>query len=142
MKKAWIENNIVRDVVSGNPFDMFHSDIAVHYDTDVPDGTVQGATLVDGEWVNPVVEQVVEATESKTKVGAIEYKLLFTSLERLAIKTSNDPIIQDLYEITNDPRLTEIDLSLKSTKDSIAYLVSVGVLTQDRAEQILRGDPA
>lgn len=78
----------------------------------------------------------------KTKVGAIEYKLLFTAQERLAIKTSTDPIIQDLYEITNDTRLTEIDLSLKSTKEAIAYLVSVDVLTQERADQILRGEPA
>jgi hypothetical protein len=77
--------------------------------------------------------------EKSTEVSPIEFKLLFTSSERIAIKSSNDPIVQDFYDITSDPRLTKVDLGLDSTKNAIAYLVSVGILTQERADAILAG---
>ena len=145
MKKAWIENNTVRDVANGNPAELFHPDIAAHYDTDVPDDVVQGATLVDGVWVNPAPVEPVTPEPTPTeapKVSPIEFKLLFTSGERVAIKSSTDPVVQDFYEITNDPRLTHVDLGLKSTQDAIAYLVHVDILTQVRADAILAGTPA
>lgn len=53
MPFAWIENNRVRDICQGDPAECYHPDIAKHYDTDVPEGTITGAELVDGEWVNP-----------------------------------------------------------------------------------------
>jgi len=52
MKKAWIENSVVRDVCEGNPAELYHPDIAAHYNTDVPDDIKAGASLVDGNWVN------------------------------------------------------------------------------------------
>jgi len=52
MKKAWIENNVVRDVCEGNPAELYHPDVAVHYSTDVPDDIKNGATLQNGVWVN------------------------------------------------------------------------------------------
>jgi hypothetical protein len=142
MKYAWIENNTVRDIANGNPADLFHPDIAAKYDTQVPDDIIAGATLVDGVWVNPApVEPVTPEPTAPVAptVGPIEFKLLFTSGERIAIKTSTDPIVQDFYEITSDPRLTHVDLGLKSTQDAIAYLVSIGILTQERADAILSG---
>lgn len=60
MKKAWIENNVVRDVAHANPADIFHKDVAKLYDTDVPDDTMPGAALVGGAWVNPVPVEPVE----------------------------------------------------------------------------------
>jgi hypothetical protein len=53
MPHAWIENGAVRDVCHGIPTECYHPDIAKFYDTEVPPGTENGATLVDGEWVNP-----------------------------------------------------------------------------------------
>jgi hypothetical protein len=145
MKYAWIENNTVRDITNGSPTELFHPDIAAKYDTQVPDDIVAGAALVDGVWVNPTpIEHVEPVTPEPTvteapKVSPIEFKLLFTSPERIAIRTSTDPIVQDFYEITSDPRLTHVDLGLKSTKDAIGYLVSVDILTQERADVILTG---
>ncbi len=52
--KAWIENNAVRDVANGDPAELFHPAIAALYDTEVPAGTLSGATQVGGAWVNPV----------------------------------------------------------------------------------------
>jgi hypothetical protein len=145
MKYAWIENNVIRDIANDNPAELFHADIAKYYDVEVPDYVLNGATLADGAWVNPApIEYVASApipTEAP-KVSPIEFKLLFSSTERIAIKTSIDPIVQDFYEITSDPRLTHVDLGLKSTKDAIAYLVGIGVLTKDRADTILAGKTA
>jgi hypothetical protein len=53
MKKAWIENNRVRDIAPGEPADIYHPDVAVLYDTEIPDDIVAGAELVDGVWINP-----------------------------------------------------------------------------------------
>jgi hypothetical protein len=55
--KAWIENNTVRDVCHSDPTTCYHPDIAAYYDTDVPNGTVGGATLIGGVWTNPVVPE-------------------------------------------------------------------------------------
>lgn len=51
--KAWIENGVVRDVCSGDPNERYHPDIAAFYDTDIPEGIVNGATQINGVWVNP-----------------------------------------------------------------------------------------
>lgn len=53
MKKAWIENNRVRDIAPGEPTDIYHPDVAVLYDTEIPDDIVPGAELIDGVWTNP-----------------------------------------------------------------------------------------
>lgn len=53
MKKAWIENGVVRDICPADPALSYHPDVAAFYSTDVPDATVNGATLVEGAWVNP-----------------------------------------------------------------------------------------
>jgi hypothetical protein len=142
MKYAWIENNTVRDIANGSPAELFHPDIAAKYDTEVSDDVIAGATLVDGVWVNPTpVEPVIPepTTPEAPKVSPIEFKLLFTSPERITIRTSTDPIVQDFYDITSDPRLSHVDLGLKSTQDAIAYLVSVDILSQERADVILTG---
>jgi hypothetical protein len=53
--KAWIENSRVREVATEAMVAMFLPIAAQHFTTEVPDGVVQGATMIDGEWVNPVV---------------------------------------------------------------------------------------
>ena len=144
MKKAWIENNVVRDIANGNPAELFHPDIAVNYDTDVPDDIIVGATLENGVWVNPAPIEPPETTEPVVeykKVTPIEFKLLFTSTERIAVKQSTDAIVQDFYELTNDPRLNHVDLGLKSTQDALAYMVSIGLITDERKAEILAGNP-
>ena len=52
MKKAWIENDTVRDVAHDDPNLIFTPEVAAFYDTDVPDNVYSGATLIDGEWKN------------------------------------------------------------------------------------------
>jgi hypothetical protein len=63
--------------------------------------------------------------------------MLFTLQERVAIKNSTDEIVKELNDLANDSRLTEVDLADKNTVDGVTYLVSVGILTAERAAQIL-----
>lgn len=142
MKKAWIENERIRDVALGNPEELYHSEIAKLYDTNVPDDAENGDGWVNGTLVKPVVPEPVDPPAPVVvppKVSPVEFKLLFTAPERVAIKASTDPVVQDFFEIVNDPRLTYVDLGLQSTKDAIGYLQSKGLLTAERAAVILTG---
>ena len=81
----------------------------------------------------------VEVVVPDIKVSPIEFKLLFTSAERIAIKEERvtDPVVDDFYSIVEDPRLTEVNLSLTSTKNAIDYLVSKGLISNTRKNEIL-----
>lgn len=144
MKKAWIENGRIRDICQGDPIELYHQDIAKFYDTDVSDEAANGDGLVNGLLVKPEMTAPFTLEPSEPvypKVSPVEFKLLFTSQERIAIKTarSTDPVIDDFYDIVEDPRLTFVDLGLQSTKDAIGYLQAKGLLTAERAVAILTG---
>jgi hypothetical protein len=143
--KAWIENGVVRDVVADPS--VFTPSIASLYTTDVPDGTVNGASFVDGEWVNPVAQEpeepVVVTPVSEPKiVSPVEFKLLFTSPERIAIKAARatDPVIDDFYELLDDPRLSGVNLGLQSIQDAVGYMALQGLIAPERVAVILSGD--
>lgn len=142
--KAWIENGRIRDIAAGNPEDQFHPTVAALYDTDVPDDAANGDGWVNGELVKPelVIPVPVEPPAPvPPKVSPIEFKLLFTSLERVAIKASTDPIVQDFFSIVEDPRLTHVDLGLQSTQDALAYLETLELIAAGRKAEILTGKP-
>ena len=73
------------------------------------------------------------------KVSPVQFKLLFTVAERVAIKTSADQLVQDFFEIVNDPRLTFVDLGLESTQQALQYLASKSLIAKERPAQILAG---
>ncbi len=82
-----------------------------------------------------------EPIPAPPQVSPVEFKLLFTALERVAIKAArgNDPVIDDFFSIIEDPRLTHVNLGLQSTQDALAYLESKGLITAVRRQQILAG---
>jgi hypothetical protein len=145
MKYAWIENNKIRDIVDSDPFSIFHADVASNYSTQVADTIEDNAELVNGVWVNPVTPEPdpnfipPEPEKVYTKVTPIEFKMLFTVQERIAIKTAKatDEILTDGFDILDDARLTEVDLGLTSVQELLAYLVSLELLTALRVEEIL-----
>jgi hypothetical protein len=70
MKYAWIEDNRIRDICQGgDPNSCYHPDVAVFYDTEVPDDAVNGDGWVDGvlvkpePYVPPVIEVVPEVVD-------------------------------------------------------------------------------
>lgn len=146
---ARIINNIAVDVTD-DPASRFHPAVASEFES-VPSEVEQGWILADdGTWSAPPPPPAPEEPEpQRPKVGPTEFKLLWSIQERLKLKElrPNDPIIDDFFEIIEDPRLTEVNLGLASTADSVNYclsqLVSAGVITEAdvpvRQDEILSG---
>jgi hypothetical protein len=72
-------------------------------------------------------------------VSPVQFKTLFTSAERIAIKTlkSTDPVVEDFYDILDDPRCTKIELTAPSTRHALEYFVTLGLLEANRVDEIL-----
>lgn len=141
MKYAWLESTTIRDVCQGNPVDLYHPDIAQHYDTEVPDSAENGDTWDGTTLTKPAPPTPPEPVVAKPpKVSVIEYKMLFTSAERIAVKASLDPVIIDLQELMNDPRTVNVDLSLKSIGDALDYMTYLGLIAPGRKAEILTGE--
>ena len=138
---ARIINNVAVDV-STNPQEQFHPDIAAEFEP-VPDDVQAGwARNEAGEWEAPApTPEPTPAPTESPKVSPVEFKLLFTPQERVAIKAErgNDLMIDDFFEIIEDPRLTHVDLGLQSTQDALGYLETKGLITDARRVQILAG---
>lgn len=141
-KFARIQNGIAVDIASSDPAELFHPDLAVQF-TACPDEVETGWRFADNKWTAPAAIATAEApVEAKsTMVSPVEFKLLFTPQERIAIKAvrATDVVIDDFYDIAEDPRLTHVDLALQTTQMAIAYMVSLNLLTAERAAQILAG---
>ncbi len=84
-------------------------------------------------------EPVAPATPKPPMVSVIEYKMLFTSAERIAVKASADPVIIDLQDLMNDPRTANVDLSLQSISDALDYMTAIGLIAAGRKAEILTG---
>lgn len=148
---ARIINNVAVDV-SADPASQFHPAIAAEFET-VPNEVKRGWRLgEDGTWSAPPAPEPFEPAEPESqrpKVGPVEFKLLFTSAERLTLKElrNTDAALADFFEIIEDPRLQYIDLSLGSTAAGVDHclslLVNAEILTESEAEarreQILSG---
>ena len=106
-----------------------------NYTTIAPPDNVDNPKFINGAWVDYAVPP---------KLTPIEFKLCFTSQERIAINTlkATDPIVADAYSILDDVRLQAVDLSLQSNINLIDYLVSVKAITAARAVIIKTGVPA
>lgn len=140
--KAWIENGRIRDVCQGDPAASYHPDIAAHYTADVPDNAANGDGWDGVTLTKPVIPDPVPVEPPAPvppKVSPVEFKLLFTAPERVAIKASTDPIVQDFFSIVEDPRLTVVDLALQSTQDALAYLETLELIAAGRKDEILTG---
>jgi len=135
---ARILNDVAVDV-SNNPTAEFHPDVASQFES-VPAKVRQGWVRVDGQWSAPTPTPQREAP-SVTQVTPVEFMLLFTSAERVAIKSArpSDAVIDDFFDILEDPRMTIVNLTSQSTKDALAHFVDKKLVTQSRADEILSG---
>ncbi|WP_178860855.1 hypothetical protein [Thiomicrorhabdus cannonii] len=134
--------------MSSDPQSSFHPSIAEEF-VAVPADVKLGWILTDGTWSAPAEVEPDKIAPVYPKVGPTTFKLLWTSPERLKLKElrATDMVIDDFYDIIEDPRLNEIDLGLTSTQDGVDYclakLVESGVVTDagkaTRREQILTG---
>lgn len=95
----------------------------------VPDGTQIGASWNGTEWVPPV------AVTPERLVYVTDFWLRFTSAERIGIHASNDPVVQDLVRTL--ALFTQIDLNAQMMTDGVGYLAYTGLLTAERAAEVL-----
>jgi hypothetical protein len=96
---------------------------------------LDGKIFLDGKLSDYTIVEPV------TKVSPIQFKLLFTSAERIALKAAKDTdaALGDFHSIVDDPRLTFVDLSLQSTKDAVGYMAEKGYIDPARVSEILSG---
>lgn len=142
MKTVFFKDGVVISV--GISYD--NGAVFSHSDSDVISLVVDDCMEVDTNWIISEVNGVTVFTPPVARViyptlSPIQFKLLFTSQERIAIKASRttDPILEDAYEILDDPRLTVVDMGLESTRNLIYYLVQKTLITPERSVQILLG---
>ena len=100
-----------------------------------------GWVRTDGQWAAPAPAPQPEPVPTYPKVTPVQFKLLSTSPERVAIKVARatDPVVDDLWELVEDPRMTEVDFGLKSVRDSIEYLATAGLIEPERVGEIIIG---
>lgn len=136
---ARIINDVAVDVCT-DPANSFHPDIAREF-VAVPDEVQAGWIRADGQWSAPAPTPQPEPVPAYPKVTPVEFKMLFTSAERIAIKDvrATDPVVDDYFDIVEDPRLQVVDLGLHSVQEGIRHLQTAGILTENRVSQILAG---
>lgn len=144
MKKAYIINNVVHDISAIDPYELFHPDIAKLYDTEIPVNVERDWILdtVTNTWNPPeIIPITIPDIVLPKYLSTIQFVLLFTAAERVALRAarSTDPIIDDLFIILEDKRLTSVDMNSTTVKDAISYFVLKSFLTQPRADTILSG---
>lgn len=144
MKKAWVEGNVVRDVCSGSPEELFHPDIAVHYSVDVPDDIVSGATWNGSEWVNPPMPEPQPPTQLIPPIGPIAFQMLFKVDELVAIDATKETnaAIRIFWKLLDDPRTDYVDRNLEPIQSMLHSLEAGGLLGEGRANEIIHGEVA
>lgn len=134
---ARIIDGIAVDVIHTPPSESFVPALAAQF-VEVSPG-VQSGWKYDGKvWTAPGGQVMPEAAPLR-KPTPPQFFLLFTVQERVGIRASTDPFVIDFLRLLDDPRLTEVDLDLKSTQDALAYLAANDYLEEHRPAEILTG---
>lgn len=72
---------------------------------------------------------------STPTIAPLTFLRRFTAPERVAIRSSHDPYVVDFLDLLN--KATEISNADPDVQGGMAYLVSLGLLSQARADEIL-----
>lgn len=129
MKFAWIENNRVRDVCSGDPSNLYHPDVAKFYVTQVPDDACSGDDWINGQLIKaPAPELTRPRTWTQNDVRSN-----LTLAEK--VKWDNDA--------TPEIKTVKVEMSGPVEKMQIAelmkFLVDSGNISQNSMDKIMDG---
>lgn len=137
------------DVITTDPANLFHPDLAATFVT-VPNGTLTGATFANGTWTPPA-PPAPAPTPPLPLLTPMTFYMAFTPAERIAIKTSADPMVKEFWETYQlSVQLDKpTDPNLVSVQDALTYLAApaspgpgAGILgSTERIPQILAGIP-
>ncbi len=133
--------------------DCFHAAVAALF-REVPDEVTPGSTIDEaGNWtIADRPEPVAPPPPPLPVLTAMQFYLAFTPSERIAIKTSADPMVKEFWDTYGLAVQSNagVDPNLVSVQESLAYLAQpttadppgAGILASpDRVAQILAGSP-
>ena len=124
MKYAWIENNKIRDVAHSNPVEIYHSDVAKLYDTQVPDDAVNG----DG-WVNGVLIKPEPPPPPARQWTAVNFRTGMTLAEKTKWDNDSAPEIKTVK--------AELPKELVGATELLDFLVGSNVISAETKAKIL-----
>ncbi len=132
MLLAWIEPvGVVRDVCHGDPMFRYTENVAAHYTTEVPDDTVNGATLIDCVWSPPPLGPSAPLPPAPPDAWAalIDLGPFFDRFgaAKLPILASADATVQALVKDLQSRKW--IDLQRTDVGQGLDILVSKALLT-------------
>jgi hypothetical protein len=130
MKLAWIENDKIRDIAPGDPRLFYVSEVAVFYNTEVPDEAVNGDGWVDGALIKS--EPLPPAPPAPRTWTASDIRSGLTLAERVKWDNNSAPEVVTAKQEMATPQ------QLAHTTDVLALLVGASVISQASADKILQ----
>ena len=145
-KQARIVNSVAVDVVTGDPAEFFHPDIAKDF-VPVPEQVESGWSVTAGKWSAPTPVEPVAPAPVDPKVGPIHFQMLFKPAEMVAAEElkATDKVLASFWKLVDDPRTDTIDLALTGVQNAIEYTLTavqaagVPLDVQARKADILSG---
>jgi hypothetical protein len=129
MKYAWIKNNQIRDVAWSDPKQIYHPDVAVFYDTLVPDDAVNGDGWVDGQLVKP--EPPPPAPPPARTWSASDVRNGLTLAEKVKWDNDSAPeIVTVKAELAGSKEVAEVT-------ELLQFLVDTNVISQASMDKVL-----
>lgn len=126
MKFAWIENGKVRDVAHDEPSKIYHPDVAVFYDTQVPDNAENGDFWTNGALIKP---EPVVVTPPARQWTADNFRAGMTLAEKTKWDNNSAPEIITVK--------AELPKELAGATELLEFLVGANVIAQASADKIL-----
>jgi hypothetical protein len=129
MKYAWIQNGKVRDVAHSDPSKIYHPDVAVLYDTLVPDDAANGDGWVDGQLVKP--EPAPPAPAPARTWSASDVRNGLTLAEKVKWDNDSAPeIVTVKAELAGSKAVAEVT-------ELLQFLVDTNVISQASMDKVL-----
>ena len=100
-------------------------------------------------WADTGFTPALDAPSQTFVVDVPTFMLRFTAAERIAIRKSQDPVVEDFMALLNDPRTARVNMQLPSVQQGVGYLAGLGgdpplspaILTPDRVGAVLAPEP-
>lgn len=155
MKFARIIERVAVDVIEGVPAELFHPDVAIDF-VEVPADVIVGSQLIDGDWIAPDAPPPLEPAK---QMAIIDFLRLFRADELVGFNRLQKDVAALTPADYTDPdkaalvgfevflthyqalRAGLIELNHAETIQGLSLLVPLGVLTEERLQAVLAGDP-
>jgi hypothetical protein len=134
MKYAWIENERIRDICEGgDPADCYTANVAVYYDTLVPDDAKDGDGYVNGQVIPaPVPTPPLPPPQTWNDTG-VRNGLTLTDKTRWDNNDTQEIVTAKIEFATPQQR--------PYTTELLAYLVASSSISQTSMDQVLAESP-